>query len=284
MFESIFKDTMAEVRWTDIEKASERGVPVLFPIGVIEEHGPHLPLGSDIYWSSALCRLVKKQLKESGKDSLIAPPYYWGINHCTGIFPGSFSLKKDTMKLVLLDIFENLKNFHLNEIYCFNYHGDGEHVTTIVDAIKTANEKFDMRIRMVLESMNLEMFGWTGEEDFLFVVSPEYPMELFEEEEPSERGLLDIHAGAYETAAMDYFCKELVDTDLAKQLKSYSLTNEGMQNWLQGGNVMKNTVPLGYAGNPCGYEAVSKNIELIIGLQVKAIAGKIAEVMKTEEK
>ena len=35
-------------------------------------------------------------------------------------------------------------------------------------------------------------------------------MEWFEEEDASERGLLDIHAGAFETAAMNYFCPEPV--------------------------------------------------------------------------
>ena len=48
---------------------------------------------------------------------LIAPPYYWGINHCTGAFPGSFSLREETMKSVLFDIFNNLNNFGFKRIY-----------------------------------------------------------------------------------------------------------------------------------------------------------------------
>lgn len=43
------KDTMMEQNWTDIEKAAGKHAVVLMPLGVLEEHGPHLCLGTDIY-------------------------------------------------------------------------------------------------------------------------------------------------------------------------------------------------------------------------------------------
>ncbi|MEY8357270.1 creatininase family protein [Lachnospiraceae bacterium 54-53] len=51
--ESIFADTMADMNWKEIEQMGQESVPVLFPLGVVEEHGPHLPLGTDIYMSYA---------------------------------------------------------------------------------------------------------------------------------------------------------------------------------------------------------------------------------------
>lgn len=53
---SIFTDTMADLDWREIENKGRQKVPVLFPLGVIEEHGPHLPLGTDIYLSYAICK------------------------------------------------------------------------------------------------------------------------------------------------------------------------------------------------------------------------------------
>lgn len=50
MLQSIFKETMVENNWQEIQQAGKEKLPVLFPLGVIEEHGPHLPLGADIYW------------------------------------------------------------------------------------------------------------------------------------------------------------------------------------------------------------------------------------------
>ncbi|MBQ8597551.1 MAG: creatininase family protein [Lachnospiraceae bacterium] len=267
--------TMVTSNWQEIQKAAEEDCPVLFPLGVIEEHGPHLPLGCDIYWSTYICRCVKEKLEESGCKSVIAPPYYWGINYCTGGFPGSFSLKSETMQQVLFEIFENLKNFGFSKVFCFSYHGDAFHVKAIVDAIQRANDELGMQAKLVLESMDLALYGWKGKEEFLMVSDPAYPMEWFEEQEPSEQGLLDIHAGAFETAVMNHICSDQVDLDKAMQLKSSSLNREGMKKWLAGGESTKEVVPLGYAGNPAGYEAVSKHVKEMLDLQVTDIADRI---------
>lgn len=275
MYTSIFEKTMVNMNWQQVEKAGKEKQPVLFPLGVIEEHGPHIPLGSDIYWSYALCRMVKDKLMSLGGDAVIAPPYYWGVNYCTGAFPGSFSLKPETMKQVLGEIFENLKAFGFEEVYCFNYHGDAKHIGVIVEAIKEARKKLEINCRLVLEGMDLELHGWQGDEEFLLVSNPLYPMEWFAEQEPSEQGLLDIHAGAFETAVMHYFVPDLVNLEKACQLKSSSLNREGMKKWLQGGNAAKEVVPLGYAGNPAGYAAVSKHVEEMLVLQTEAIVRKI---------
>lgn len=269
---------MIKSNWVEIKKAAEEGYKILFPLGVIEEHGPHISLGSDIYWSCKMCEMVREELRKNGQESLIAPGYYWGVNYCTGAFPGSFSLKPETMKHVLFEIFENLKNFGFSEVYCFNYHGDSHHIYSIVDAMKRANAELGMQVKLVLESMDLRLHGWKGDEDFLLVSEPSYPLEWFEEEETAERGLLDIHAGAFETAVMNYFYPEQVNLELARTLKSSSLNKEGLQKWLQGGDATKEVVPLGYAGNPAGYEAVSKYVGEMLALQAADIAGRIMGV------
>ena len=48
-----------------------------------------------------------------------------------------------------------------------------------------------------------------------------------------------------------------------------------MKKWLQGEDETREVVPLGYAGNPAGYEAVSKHVEEMLRLQVEDIAGRI---------
>lgn len=275
MYSSIFDDTMAYNNWTEISRAAEEGQKVLLPIGVIEEHGPHITLSSDISWSYAMCRRVKDKLNEKGCKSIIAPPFYWGVNKCTGAFPGSFSLKPETMEQVLFEIMENLKGFGFKEIYCMSYHGDAAHVRAIADAVRRVRNELETDARLVLEAMDLQLYGWNWDEDFLLVSDPAYPMEWFEEQEPSEAGLFDIHAGAFETAVMSYFWSELVDLEKAKTLKSASLDNDGLGKWLMGGEETKKVVPLGYAGNPAGYESVGRHVAEMIDLQAGDIAGRI---------
>ena len=113
--------------------------------------------------------------------------------------------------------------------------------------------------------------GLKGDEDFLYVFAPQYKMEWFENSDTSEQGLLDIHAGAYETGLLQYMYPELVNTDMAKKLDSYSLTYEKLEKWMEGKDSTVEVVPLGYAGNPKGYEAVSRIAKELIEVQVNAI-------------
>ncbi len=281
---SIFKDTMADMNWKEIEAKGKEKIPVLFPLGVIEEHGPHLPLGTDIYFSYAVSRKIKEALNRLKTDCLIAPPFYWGINHCTGAFPGTFSVKPETMKSILFDIFENLHRFGFNQVYCVNYHGDARHVATILEAIKAANVKFHMSNRLLIEEYELQFYSLSGEEDYILVNHAEFPTELFEDEDESEKGLMDIHAGAFETAAMNYFYPEAVQTELAAQLKSSSLSDQELSNWLSGGEVVRDTVPLGYAGNPAGYEKLSAGIETVFNILSEYYAKRIMELQEDNDK
>jgi creatinine amidohydrolase len=46
---SIFSETMADMTYQQIETAAGEKQLVLFPIAVMEEHGPHLCTGTDTY-------------------------------------------------------------------------------------------------------------------------------------------------------------------------------------------------------------------------------------------
>lgn len=269
------ESTMAYMNWNEIKEAGEKKLPVLFPLGVIEEHGPHLPLGSDILWSNYMCKKVQLALAKKGKEALIASPYYYGVNHCTGAFPGSFTLKPETFEQVLFEIFGNLHDFGFEEVYCFNYHNDPLHTGSIFNAIKKANSELTMKIKFVMEAMDLKLNGMQGDEDFLHVFAPQYKMEWFEGGDAREEGLLDIHAGAFETGLLYYMYPELVDITMAKSLESYSLSYEKLNRWMEGGESTVEVVPLGYAGNPKGYEELSKIAGELIEVQVNAICEKI---------
>ena len=89
---SIFDETMVDLSWDKLDELIKEEAVVLLPTGVIEAHGPHMGLGVDTYGSYIKCKLVKELLESKGIKTLIAPPYYWGINNMTGDFPGSFTV------------------------------------------------------------------------------------------------------------------------------------------------------------------------------------------------
>ncbi|MGN6710281.1 creatininase family protein [Anaerocolumna jejuensis] len=100
---------------------------------------------------------------------MIVPPYYWGINHCTGGFPGTFSVKPETMKAVLTDIFNNLQDWFHN-IFCNNFHGDVIHIKAILDAIQAGRSELGLNIRMLIDFYDLSRIGLNGDEDFILVL------------------------------------------------------------------------------------------------------------------
>lgn len=137
---------------------------------------------------------------------------------------------------------------------------------------------------MLMEAYELQFYGLSGEEDYILTNHAEFPAELFEGEDESEKGLMDIHAGAFETAAMNYFYPEAVQTELAAQLKSSSLSDQELSNWLSGGEIVRDTVPLGYAGNPAGYEKLSAGIETVFYILSEYYAKRILELQEVSDK
>jgi creatinine amidohydrolase len=268
--ESIFRNTMADMNWKEIEELAHKDIPVLFPLGVMEEHGPHLPLATDIYFSYAVCKKIKDEVEKRNAKCLIAPPFYWGINHCTGGFPGSFSLKEETMKSVLEDIFENLNQFGFRRIYCINQHGDPLHINAILEAIQASNIAQNMFIKLLIEPFELSNFHLTGKEEYILLDKAEYPNLLIE-----DSGLLDIHAGAYETAAMKYFYEKMVIPESIKDLEDYSLNYETLEKWMQGGASAKSVVPLGYAGDPAQYEKMIPTVTDMFSILCSFVAEEI---------
>jgi hypothetical protein len=55
---SIFDGTMVDMSMPAVEQAAKDHAAILWPMGVIEEHGPALPLGTDIYQSYARMKRV----------------------------------------------------------------------------------------------------------------------------------------------------------------------------------------------------------------------------------
>jgi creatinine amidohydrolase len=218
---SIFSDTMVEMNCQDVQKKAHEDCIILFPISVVEEHGPHLDLSPYIYGANIYCKLIKYKLEKDGVKSIIAPRYYWGINNATGKFPGSFTLKPETFELVLTELFECLIKWGFTKIFAFNIHGDSLHCSTIVKALD--------KIRSIYKVHAYELFDLSRKLDISH--------EAFRNKRET-RFSPDRHAGATETAFMNSYHPETVNRELAKQLNPQSSFDE----------------PLGYLGDPASFQ------------------------------
>ena len=69
-----------------------RPTVVLLPVGSVEPHGPHLPLGTDTLISQAAASRASALLDERGVRALIAPPVAYGVTEYARGFAGAVSV------------------------------------------------------------------------------------------------------------------------------------------------------------------------------------------------
>jgi len=240
---NIFEGTMAHLTYLQIEEAAREGTSVLFPIGVIEEHGPHLPLAVDVYGSYLQSREVKSELERKGIKSLIAPPFYWGINVATGSFGGSFSCREETMISVLFDAMSSLKKWGFDRVFFINHHMDGGHMKALNQAIQKARREIGMGIYLVIDQFFAKGLGLKADEPHLLIYQS-----LFPSGPPSP--YLNIHAEGHETSFMWHYLPELVNEEVWRTLKPTNLNLDDLLVWVKGGTEARKVTPQGYFGDP----------------------------------
>jgi creatinine amidohydrolase len=240
---NIFEETMAHMTYVQIEVAARKGTLVLFPVGVIEEHGPHLPLAVDVYGSYLQSRRIKSELEKRGIKSLIAPPFYWGINVATGSFGGSFSCRKETMISVLLDAMSSLRNWGFERVFFINHHMDSGHMRALDKAVQKARKEVGMGAYLVIDRFFVKGLGLKADEPHLLIYQS-----LFPPGPPSP--YLNIHAEGHETSFIWHYLPELVNEEVWKTLKPTDLSLDDLLVWVKGGTEARKVMPQGYFGDP----------------------------------
>ena len=245
---SIFEDTMVEMTWQQVQEGVDRGAVVLVPVGTVEAHGPHLDLSADFYLSVLCCRFLKQELHEKGIEALIAPPLYWGIAQDTAKYAGTFSVRQETMRSLICDVFTSLKSWGFKRVFVQNAHGDHQHIGMIKEAIREANQSQDFKAYFMWE-LDIEV-----EHDIAFP-----PMR-------EDRISPDYHAGAIETGQIAAFFPEKVRWDVAKTLKPQDTFH-----------------PLAYCGDPASYDE-EFNVAEYTRADVRLDALKIEAILERDGK
>jgi creatinine amidohydrolase len=255
---------MVDMTWQEVEKAAKKNLPVLIPIAVIEEHGPHMSSGIDTYLGYWICKKVRQELKKQGVEALIAPPFYWGINRSTHVYPGTFTVRKETMKALLKDIYASFKSWGFTDIYHIISHGDGLHNQTTFEAVIENRRSMNMNLYILYSEDLLKRSGLTGKEPFL-AVHKAAPVQMGK--------YADLHAGKWETGVVAAYFPELVDEELARKQKPTKLPWARVNEWVKD---IKKTTPLGYLGDPASFniEEARKSIDTDCKFMADAIAKK----------
>lgn len=87
-----------EMTWTELSALDREKTVVLLPMGAIEAHGPHLPLGTDGILAEAMVRRTCELLPEHGYQGLILPTQHWTFAGFAQDFPGTLSFASNGLE------------------------------------------------------------------------------------------------------------------------------------------------------------------------------------------
>lgn len=188
---------MNEMSWTAYQKRIEGGALLLLPVGATEQHGPHLPMGTDVMLATAVAVDVAKQL-----DAIVAPAVAFGYksqpkmgagNH----FCGTTSLDADTLAHLLRDVIKEFARHGARRLVLIN--GHYENMMFTIEGIDLAMRELSYMGIRDMEILRLEYWDFTRTETIEKIFPEGFP------------GFALEHAAVMETSLMLYHHPELVD-------------------------------------------------------------------------
>lgn len=244
---SVFHGTMADMTYPEVDEAAKKGAAVLWGLGVMEQHGPHLPLATDVYMPYALLRRVREELSAKDIESVIMPPFYYGVNHVTGMFPGSFEVRPEIMVELMVDLIKSLRKDGFKDLFCVSGHGDALHNQTILEGVTRGGREAGINTYFVGAPSFIKRLGLDPADPHVLVTASEV-------EKPSK--FLDVHAGEFETSTMLSLFPEVVRSEIMLKLKSTDFTIEDLMEWRKGREHALRKTPHGYLGDPARSDPV----------------------------
>jgi creatinine amidohydrolase len=163
----------------------ERRPVALWPVGAVEPHGPHAPLGTDTLISVGICERAAQRLG----DAVVLPPLPFGVTRYGAAFAGAVGISEATLRAVVLDVAAAVAAQGFRRLAIVNSHFEPEQVATLRAAAQEAGALYlDLVRRANAERLTDEF----------------------------RRG--SAHAGRYETSLVLADAPQLVDREAMERL------------------------------------------------------------------
>jgi len=100
---------------------------VVVPLGSVEQHGPHLPVGTDTLIPITVAKHVAEKIKV-----LVAPPIYYGNSLSMVDMKGVFTVSPETLASLLQDLCKSFSKQGFKRIVFINGHGGNKQVSSFI--------------------------------------------------------------------------------------------------------------------------------------------------------
>jgi creatinine amidohydrolase len=135
------------------------GCPVAYvPLGLLEWHGDHLPLGVDGLKSHALCLAVARAVG----GGVVLPPFYVGRPGFTS-FPGTMTYRHEVVRDMLVGALEELEKMGFRVVLLLAGHYGRPQQETIAEAVAAFSTHSAVKVLALCETEAVEHLGYRGD-------------------------------------------------------------------------------------------------------------------------
>jgi creatinine amidohydrolase len=187
-----------ELTWPEINQRVAEDRVVILPVAMLEDHGRHLPIVTDVLITSEICRKTAEAIPD---EVILFPPQIHGYGPHHMDFPGSITIQGPTLVEYMLDITRSLIHHGLHRILLVNGHGSN---TPWLETVT--------RLTIIEHSESLcALINWWEIQELRDAVN---------DLRTSSPGGMS-HAGELETSLMLAICPDMVDMRCAVKDISY---------------------------------------------------------------
>ena len=122
---------LAEMTWEDARDLDRGRTVAVLPVGAIEAHGPHLPLGTDGLIAEAMARAGAARLEARGVPAVVLPVLPYSVADFAADFPGTISASGIAVTALVADIARAVGRQGFRALAIANAHLDPGHLASL---------------------------------------------------------------------------------------------------------------------------------------------------------
>jgi len=145
----------ARLTWPEMNEAIAMQKVVILPTGSTEQHGPHLPLDTDVFLTESVCLEVGRRAADR---VLVLPPVSYGLNRHHMDFPGTIHIEPEVFIAFCLNITKSVAYHGFRKILIVNGHGSNAPLVDLV-ARKTVLETDSLCAAVGYSALAAEAFA-----------------------------------------------------------------------------------------------------------------------------
>lgn len=109
--------------------AFDRRTPVILPAAAVEQHGEHMPLGTDCM----ILRAVIERLDEAmDRKLLVLPTQQVACSEHHMCFPGSLTLSHETYRRSVIEVVDSVRRHGFERVMLLNGHGGNQAINAVL--------------------------------------------------------------------------------------------------------------------------------------------------------